>query len=58
MMVDMGLDDVFHHDIDIRYTRIFNAWIKDWESNILITRAQENEQRLLNKFNNIRFLDD
>ena len=37
---------------------IFNAWIEDWESDILRTRDQENEQRLLYKYKNIRFFDD
>ena len=40
------------------HARIFNAWIKDWELDILRTRDWENEQRLLQKYNNIRFLDD
>ena len=34
------------------------AQIEDWESDILRTQDQENEQCLLQKYNNIRFLDD
>ena len=58
MMVDMGLDKIAHHDRELLHASIFNAWIKDWESDILITRNQEDEQRLLHKYKNIRFLDD
>ena len=58
MMVDMGLDKIVHNDREPCHARIFNAWIKDWESEILRTRDQENEQRLLQKYKNIRFLDD
>ena len=57
-MVDMGLDNIVQNDREPRHARIFNAWIKDWESCILITRDQENEQRLLQEYKNIRFLDD
>ena len=38
MMVDMGIDNIVHNDRDSRHDRIFNAWINDWESVILITR--------------------
>ena len=41
-----------HHD------RTFNAWIGGWESGILRTQDQQNEQRLLQKYKNVRFLDD
>ena len=58
MMVDMGLDNIVKNDREPRHARIFNAWIKDWESYILITRDHENEQRLLQKYKNISFLDD
>ena len=58
MMVDMGLDKIVHHYMAPRHSRIFNAWIEGWESDILITRYQENEHRLLKKYRNLRFLDD
>ena len=57
-MVEMGLDDIVHNDREPRHARIFNSWIEDWESDILITQGQENEQQLLQKYKNIRFLDD
>ena len=58
MVVDMGLDNIVHNDREPRHARIFTTWIKDWESDILRTRNQDNYQRLLQKYNNIRFLDD
>ena len=58
MMVDMGLGNIVHNDRETRHSRIFNAWIEDWESDILRTQDQENEQRLLQKYKNIRFFDD
>ena len=58
MMVDMGIYKIMHHDREPLRSRIFNAWIKDWESDMLRTRDQENEQRLLYKYNNLRFLYD
>ena len=58
MMVDMGLDNIVHNDREPHHARILNDRIKDWESDILRTRYQENEQQLLKKYNNIRFLDD
>ena len=47
MMVEMGLDNIVHNDRDPCYARVFNSWIKDWESDIMRTRYQENEKRLL-----------
>ena len=58
MMVDMGIDNIVHNDREPRHARIFNSWIYYWESDILRTQDQENEQRLLQKYNNISFLDD
>ena len=58
MMVDMGLDNIVNNYRDPLHARIFNVWIKDLDSDILITRDQDNEQRLLHKYNNLRFLDD
>ena len=58
MMVDMGLDNIVNHDREPRNARIFNARIKDWESNIPRTQDHDNEQRLPHKYKNIRFLDD
>ena len=58
MMVDMGIDNIVHNDRDSRHDRIFNAWINDWESDILRTQDQENEQSLLKKYNIIRLFDD
>ena len=58
MMVGMGLDNILHNDREPCHARIFNAWIEDWESDILRTWYQEIEQRLLQKYKNIRFLDD
>ena len=57
-MVHMGLDNIVHNYSDPIHARIFNAWIKDWESDIVITWYQDNEQLLLRKYKNIRFLDD
>ena len=57
-MVDMVIDKNLHHDRETRHARIFNAWIKYWESDTLITRDQDNEQRLHKKYNNLMFLDD
>ena len=57
-MVNMGLDKIVHHGRDPCHASILNDWIKDWESDILRTRYQENEKRLLQKYKNIRFLDD
>ena len=57
-MVDMGLDNIVHNDREPRHARILNAWIKDWESDILRTLDQENEKWLLHKYKNIRFFDD
>ena len=37
MMVDMGLDKIVYHDRELRHDRIFIAWIKNWESDIMIT---------------------
>ena len=58
MMVDMGLDNIFNNERGPRQARIFNSWIEDWESEILRTQYQDNEKRLLQKYNNLRFLDD
>ena len=58
MVVDMGLDNIVHNDSEPHHARVFNAWVEDWESDILITRDQENEKRLLHKYKNIRFLED
>ena len=58
MMVDMGLDNIMHHDREICHVRRFNAWIEDWDSDILITLDQGNEQCLLQKYKNLRLLDD
>ena len=58
MMVDMGLDKILHHDREPCHSRIFNSWIEDWESDILRTQDQENEQRLLHKYKKLTFLDD
>ena len=57
MMVDMGLDNIVYNDREPCHARIFNAWIEDLESDILRTRYQENDQRFLQKYNNIRLLD-
>ena len=58
MMVDMGLDNIVHHDREPLHGRILNAWIKDWESDILRTIYQNNEQWLLQKYKNLRLIDD
>ena len=29
MMVDMGVDNIVHNDMDPRHDRILNTWIKD-----------------------------
>ena len=58
MMVIMGFDNIVHHDRELYHARIFNALIKDWESDIPRIRYQENEQRPMQKYKNIRFLDN
>ena len=58
MMVDMGLDNNVHNDSEPRHSRIFNAWIEYWESDIRQIQDQDNEQRLLKKYNNLRLLHD
>ena len=58
-MADMGLDNIVHNNArEPRHAMIFNSWINDCESDALRTRDQENEQHLLQKYKNIRFLDD
>ena len=49
MMVGIGLDYIVHNDREPHHARIFNAWIEDWESEILRTRDQENEKRIMHK---------
>ena len=58
MMVDMGLDKNVHNDRETLHAKIFNAWLEYWDSDILRTRYQENEQQLHQKYKNIRLLDD
>ena len=58
MMCEMGLDNIVNNDREPRHSRIFNAWIEDWDSDIMRIRDQDNEQRLLQKYNNIRLFDD
>ena len=57
-MVEMGLDNIMHNVRQPSHARIFNAWIEYLESDILKTKYQDNEQRLLQKYKNIRLLDD
>ena len=57
-MVYMVFDNIVHNYRELCHDRIFNTWIKDWESDILRTQYKENEQRLLQKSKNIRFFDD
>ena len=49
MMVDMGLDNIVHNDREPCHAMILNAWIEDWESDILRTQEQDHEQRFLQK---------
>ena len=58
MMFDMVLDKILHNDREPLHARICNAWIDDWELDILRTRDQDNKQQLLHKYKNIRFLDN
>ena len=58
MMVDMGLYNIVNNYREPFHARIFNAWIKDQELDILRAQDQDNDQRLLRKYKNIRFLDD
>ena len=37
MMVEIGLDIIVHHAGQNHHSRVFNAWIQDWESDILRT---------------------
>ena len=57
-MVGMGIDNIVHHDRELCHARILNTWIDDWNSGILIKLDQENEQRLPQKYSNLRLLDD
>ena len=58
MMVDMGLDNIVYYDRELHHSKVSNAWIKDWESDVLRTRDHENDHCLLHKYKNIKFLDD
>ena len=58
IMVDMSIDKILHNDREPFHDRIFNVWVKDWYSDTLRTRCKENDQRLLQKYRNIRLLDD
>ena len=44
MMVDMSRDNILHHDRYIIRVRTLNACIRYWESDILRTLDQENDQ--------------
>ena len=57
-MVAMGLDNIVHHDREHHHARISNSWFKDLGSYILRKWYQDNEQRLLQKYKNLGFLDD
>ena len=57
-MVDICIDNIVHNDMYPWHSRTFNVYMKDCESDILITRDQDNEQLILNKYKNIRFLGD
>ena len=57
-MFDMGLDNIVHNYRETCDGRILNAQIDDQDYEILKIKDQENEQRLLQKYKNIRFLDD
>ena len=37
MMVEMGIDKIVYNYSEPLHARIFNAWIEDWESDIMIT---------------------
>ena len=58
MMVDMDIDTILHNDREPLHVRTFNAWIEDWESDILVTLYQDNEQHIMHKYRNIRLLDE
>ena len=58
IIIDMGLDNIVHHDRKPSHARIFNYWINYWESEIPRKRDQENLKRVLQKYKNLRFLDD
>ena len=58
IIVEIDLYNTMHHDREPIHARIFNACIKDWDSDILITKYQDNESRLLKKYKNLRLLDD
>ena len=47
IMVEMVIDNIVHNDKESLHARIFNAWSEDWESDILRTLDQDNDQRLL-----------
>ena len=57
MIVDMGLDNIVYNDGAPLRSKIFNAWIEDWESDILRTWGQNNDQSFLHKFKIMRFID-
>ena len=58
MMVTMGIDNIMYHDMELHHARILNSWIEDWESGILVIQYQDNEQCLMKKYKNLRFIDD
>ena len=58
IIVAIGLDNIVHHDREPLHDSILNYWIQDWDPEILRTRYQENDQNLLHKHKNLRFLDD
>ena len=49
MMFYMGIDNIVYNNREPLHARIFKAWIKYWESYILITLDQDNEKHLMHK---------
>ena len=58
IMVEMGLDNIVHNYREPCHVSILNACIEDWESDILRTLDQDNEKRLMQKYNIIGLFDD
>ena len=58
--LNLGLEDlnITEHEREEPQKRIFNAWIEEWEVKILGEKKQENQARLLDKYQLMRFVDD
>ena len=57
---NLGLKEfeTFEHERQLPQKRTFNAWIEDWEKELLQKRNQKAEAKLLKKYKNLLFVDD